>query len=208
MRLNNLCIATALLFAAEMSPLQAGEPLDLNSFMTPSPTYYQPRVRDYPPALRFQPVSSGQSVQNPWSRSVVDAGISKGIIIIDASSHWLYLGLGNNKAIRYGVGVGREGMKWQGTEVVSAKREWPSWTPPADMLERQPYLPRFMAGGPENPLGARALYLGSSLYRIHGTNDPTTIGKDVSSGCIRLTNEDVIDLYDRVPVGTQVYVMR
>jgi lipoprotein-anchoring transpeptidase ErfK/SrfK len=110
--------------------------------------------------------------------------------------------------LRYGIGVGRDGMTWAGTTRVSAKREWPGWTPPAEMHRRQPGLPRYMPGGPENPLGARALYLGSSLYRIHGSNEPETIGQAVSSGCFRLTNEDVIDLYNRVPVGATVIVQR
>ena len=114
---------------------------------------------------------------------------------------------GSGRAIRYGVGVGREGFTWSGVQTISRKAEWPDWHPPAEMIARQPYLPRFMAGGPGNPLGARAMYLGSSEYRIHGTNDPTTIGKFVSSGCIRLTNEDVSDLFSRVAVGTKVVVL-
>ena len=115
--------------------------------------------------------------------------------------------LGQGRAIRYGVGVGREGFTWAGVQTISRKAEWPDWHPPAQMIARQPYLPRFMAGGPGNPLGARAMYLGSSEYRIHGTNDPSTIGKFVSSGCIRLTNEDVADLFSRVNVGTRVVVL-
>ena len=115
--------------------------------------------------------------------------------------------LGQGQAIRYGVGVGREGFTWSGVQTVSRKAEWPDWHPPAEMIARQPYLPRFMAGGPGNPLGARAMYLGNSVYRIHGTNDPSTIGKFVSSGCIRLTNEDVADLFSRVNVGTKVVVL-
>jgi len=115
--------------------------------------------------------------------------------------------LGNGQAMRYGIGVGREGFTWAGEERVSRMAEWPDWHPPADMIERQPYLPRFMAGGPGNPLGARALYLGKSLYRIHGTNQPSTIGQFVSSGCIRLLNEDIEDLYGRVNVGTRVVVL-
>ncbi len=130
-----------------------------------------------------------------------------GTIIIDTPNTYLYYVLGNGRAMRYGIGVGRQGFTWSGTQTVSRKAEWPAWTPPADMLARQPYLPRHMAGGPGNPLGARAMYLGSSIYRIHGTNDPTTIGGRVSSGCIRLTNEDVSDLYARVNVGTKVIVL-
>ncbi len=130
-----------------------------------------------------------------------------GTIIIDTGNTALYYVLGQGRAIRYGVGVGREGFTWSGVQTVSRKAEWPDWRPPAQMIARQPYLPRFMAGGPGNPLGARALYLGTSHYRIHGTNDPSTIGKFVSSGCIRLTNEDVTDLFSRVNVGTKVVVL-
>ena len=130
-----------------------------------------------------------------------------GTVIIDTGNTALYYVLGQNRAIRYGVGVGREGFTWAGTQTITRKAEWPDWHPPAQMIARQPYLPRFMAGGPGNPLGARAMYLGSSEYRIHGTNDPSTIGKFVSSGCIRLTNEDVADLFSRVEVGTRVVVL-
>ncbi len=130
-----------------------------------------------------------------------------GTIIIDTPNTYLYLVLGNGKALRYGVGVGREGFTWTGAEKVTKMAEWPDWHPPEEMIERQPYLPRFMAGGPGNPLGARALYLGKTIYRIHGTNQPSTIGTFVSSGCIRLTNDDVADLYTRVKVGTRVVVL-
>jgi lipoprotein-anchoring transpeptidase ErfK/SrfK len=130
-----------------------------------------------------------------------------GTVIIDTGNTALYYVLGQGRAIRYGVGVGREGFTWSGVQTISRKAEWPDWHPPAEMIARQPYLPRFMAGGPGNPLGARAMYLGSSVYRIHGTNDPSTIGKFVSSGCIRLTNEDVADLFSRVDVGTKVVVL-
>ena len=130
-----------------------------------------------------------------------------GTIIIDTAHTCLYFVLGNGKAVRYGVGVGREGFTWSGAEKVTRMAEWPDWNPPEQMIERQPYLPRFMAGGEGNPLGARALYLGNTLYRIHGTNQPSTIGTFVSSGCIRLTNEDIVDLYGRVQVGTRVVVL-
>jgi lipoprotein-anchoring transpeptidase ErfK/SrfK len=130
-----------------------------------------------------------------------------GTLVIDTQHTFLYLVLGNGQAMRYGIGVGREGFTWAGAERVSKMSEWPDWHPPAEMIERQPYLPRFMAGGEGNPLGARALYLGKTLYRIHGTNQPSTIGKYVSSGCIRLTNEDIQDLYSRVQVGTRVVVL-
>jgi lipoprotein-anchoring transpeptidase ErfK/SrfK len=128
-------------------------------------------------------------------------------VVIDIEHTYLYFVLGNGKAIRYGIGVGREGFKWSGTEVVTRKAEWPDWTPPQEMIARQPYLPRWMAGGESNPLGARAIYLGNTMYRIHGTNMPETIGHDVSSGCIRLLNDDVIDLYSRVNIGTKIVVL-
>jgi lipoprotein-anchoring transpeptidase ErfK/SrfK len=144
-----------------------------------------------------------------FKRQVVDYRTNEmpGTIVIDTPNTYLYLVLPNGRALRYGIGVGREGFTWSGTQNVSKKAEWPDWTPPAEMIERQPYLPRFMAGGPGNPLGARAMYLGGSVYRIHGTNDPSTIGHRVSSGCIRLTNEDVSDLYNRVNVGSKVVVL-
>ncbi|MGQ0683075.1 L,D-transpeptidase [Bradyrhizobium sp.] len=127
------------------------------------------------------------------------------IIVVTAERH-LYLVQGNGRAIRYGIGVGREGFQWQGLVNITRKAEWPDWTPPPEMIARQPYLPRFMAGGPGNPLGARAMYLGTTVYRIHGTNRPDTIGTAVSSGCFRLVNADVADLYERVPVGTKVVI--
>ncbi len=129
-----------------------------------------------------------------------------GTIIIHTNERYLYLVMGNSRAMRYGVGVGRDGFTWQGLHKISRKAEWPDWRPPPEMIERQPYLPRFMAGGPGNPLGARALYIGSTVYRIHGTNQPHTIGHAVSSGCFRLVNNDIVDLFDRVPVGTRVIV--
>ena len=129
-----------------------------------------------------------------------------GTVIVQTSERFLYVVQGNGRAIRYAIGVGRDGFQWQGLLKISRKAEWPDWTPPPEMIERQPYLPRFMAGGPGNPLGARALYLGATVYRIHGTNRPDTIGTAVSSGCFRLVNADVTDLYERVPVGTKVVV--
>ena len=130
-----------------------------------------------------------------------------GTIIVDTPNTYLYYVLGGGKAVRYGIGVGREGFTWSGVRTVERKAEWPDWVPPAEMIARQPYLPRFMAGGPGNPLGARAMYIGGTVYRIHGTNAPSTIGKKVSSGCIRMLNEDVTDLYSRVNVGTKVVVL-
>ena len=130
-----------------------------------------------------------------------------GTIVIHTDERFLYLVQGNGRAIRYGIGVGRDGFQWQGLLKISRKQEWPDWRPPPEMIKRQPYLPRFMAGGPGNPMGARALYLGETVYRIHGTNQPSTIGTFVSSGCIRLTNEDIADLYTRIQVGTRVVVL-
>jgi lipoprotein-anchoring transpeptidase ErfK/SrfK len=129
-----------------------------------------------------------------------------GTIIVHTAERHLYLIQGNGRALRYGIGVGRDGFQWQGLVNITRKAEWPDWTPPPEMIARQPYLPRFMAGGPGNPLGARAMYLGTTVYRIHGTNRPDTIGTAVSSGCFRLVNSDVADLYERVPVGTKVII--
>jgi lipoprotein-anchoring transpeptidase ErfK/SrfK len=144
-----------------------------------------------------------------YRRQVIayEGGEKPGTIIIDTPRRFLYLVQEGGRAVRYGIGVGRPGFTWAGVKEVSAKREWPDWTPPAEMLRRRPDLPHHMAGGPENPLGARALYLGSSLYRIHGSNEPWTIGTAVSSGCIRMRNEDVVDLYERVQIGTKVVVI-
>jgi lipoprotein-anchoring transpeptidase ErfK/SrfK len=142
-------------------------------------------------------------------RQVVDypTGEPGGTVIVDTPNAYLYFVLGGGRAIRYGIGVGREGFTWSGTKTIERKTEWPDWYPPAEMLQRQPYLPRFMAGGPGNPLGARAMYLGGTMYRIHGTNKPSSIGTRVSSGCIRMLNADVIDLYGRTRVGTKVVVL-
>ena len=138
----------------------------------------------------------------------IDPKYAPGTIVISTSERRLYYVTARGQAIRYGIGVGRQGFQWSGVKTVSAKKEWPSWTPPSQMLKRRPDLPRYMPGGIDNPLGARAMYLGSSLYRIHGSNEPETIGQAVSSGCFRMTNEDVVDLYNRVRVGTTVYVLR
>src|SRR6266851_4583627 len=144
-----------------------------------------------------------------FKRQIVDYRTNEapGTIVIDTPNTYLYLVLGNGRAMRYGIGVGREGFTWAGREKISRMSEWPDWHPPKEMIERQPYLPRFMAGGESNPLGARALYLGNTLYRIHGTNQPSTIGSFVSSGCIRLANADIEDLYGRVTMGTKVVVL-
>jgi lipoprotein-anchoring transpeptidase ErfK/SrfK len=162
-----------------------------------------------PAAAAPDPQSVARSVDPMYQRQQVDYdGAQKpGTIIIDTANKFLYLVEKDRKAMRYGIGVGRQGFTWSGIEQISRKAEWPDWTPPADMLARRPDLPTHMEGGPQNPLGARALYLGASLYRIHGTNEPNTIGTNVSSGCIRMMNQDVEDLYDRVGVGTKVVVM-
>jgi lipoprotein-anchoring transpeptidase ErfK/SrfK len=170
-----------------------------------------PAMPQYEPPVAVMPREPDADTAEPFrfKRQIVDyrTAESAGTVIIDTAHTYLYFVLGNGKAIRYGIGVGREGFTWSGTQTVSRKAEWPDWTPPAEMLQRQPYLPRFMAGGPQNPLGARAMYLGGTVYRIHGTNAPATIGGRVSSGCIRMVNEDVVDLYSRVTVGTKVIVL-
>jgi len=150
----------------------------------------------------------GYSGSGPIPRTTVsfDGRYAPGTIYINTAERRLYLVLGNGEALRYGIGVGRDGFRWSGVHRVSAKKEWPSWTPPAQMRARRPDLPRYMEGGIQNPLGARAMYLGSTLYRIHGSNEPETIGQAVSSGCFRMTNEDVTDLYNRVSVGATVIV--
>ncbi len=165
--------------------------------MDPQGIYRQEAVE---PSQRFDPKYNKQMVDYHGKESA-------GTIVIDTPNKFLYLVQGDGKALRYGVGVGRPGFTWAGVKTISAKKEWPAWTPPPEMLARRPDLPRHMEGGPENPLGARAMYLGTSLYRIHGSNEPWTIGTNVSSGCIRMRNEDVIDLYGRVGVGTKVVVI-
>ena len=168
---------------------------------------FQPQPQPQPTHLGAE---SRVLEQGAIPREVVrfDRGYAPGTIVVATSERRLYLVLPGGQAIRYGVGVGRPGFEWAGTQKITRKAEWPAWTPPAEMLKRRPDLPRYMEGGEDNPLGARALYLGSSLYRIHGSNEPNTIGQAVSSGCIRMTNEDVADLYDRVPVGATVVVLR
>jgi lipoprotein-anchoring transpeptidase ErfK/SrfK len=170
--------------------------------------YYQDRDRDAGPFSRL--FGSGYQRSSPIQRTMVSfpTHYRPGNIVIDTSARRLYLVTAPGEALSYGIGVGRDGFRWSGTHYISAKREWPDWTPPSDMLRRRPDLPRHMVGGIENPLGARALYLGSTLYRIHGSNEPETIGQAVSSGCFRMTNEDVVDLYERVGVGAKVVVLR
>ncbi|MCZ7643311.1 MAG: L,D-transpeptidase [Pseudorhodoplanes sp.] len=156
----------------------------------------------------YVPSADEEELDPRWQKTVVFYRSSEapGTVIVHTSERYLYVVQPGGRALRYGIGVGREGFQWQGLLKITRKQEWPDWTPPPEMIERQPYLPRFMAGGPGNPMGARALYLGTTVYRIHGTNQPQTIGTAVSSGCFRLTNPDVSDLYERIPVGTKVIV--
>jgi lipoprotein-anchoring transpeptidase ErfK/SrfK len=181
-------------------------PLSLFPFIMTPPVQAAPPVQAQP-----QVDEDGVAIELParLRRQVVNYATREapGTIIIDTPNTYLYLVMGNGQAMRYGIGVGRDGFTWSGTQSITKKAEWPDWTPPPEMIARQPYLPRQMAGGPGNPLGARAMYLGGTIYRIHGTNAPGTIGTRVSSGCIRLTNEDVADLYSRVNVGTRVVVL-
>ncbi len=168
-----------------------------------SPAFAAPQQRQQPPSAYYD-----RQIDPAFLPRIVDYRTSeaKGTIVIDTEARYLYLVLGDGKAKRYGIGVGRPGFEWAGTHYITRKAEWPGWTPPKEMRQRVANLPVHMAGGINNPLGARALYIGSTLYRIHGSNEPWTIGHAVSSGCIRLRNEDVIDLYNRVPVGTKVVV--
>ncbi|HTJ02290.1 MAG TPA: L,D-transpeptidase [Methylovirgula sp.] len=182
------------------------------------PVYASPSHARDMTALATGPAAAGAVAPDPRAQRTIDpmymrqevdytGGQKPGTIVIDTPHKFLYLVEKDGKAMRYGIGVGRPGFMWSGVKTITRKAEWPDWTPPSDMLKRRPDLPTHMAGGPENPLGARAMYLGSSLYRIHGTNEPYTIGTNVSSGCIRLMNQDVEDLYNRVKVGTKVVVM-
>ena len=156
----------------------------------------------------YTPSAEEENLVGPFERQIVFFRTTEapGTIVVHTADRFLYLVQPNNRAIRYGIGVGRDGFQWAGIKSIVRKQEWPDWRPPPEMIQRQPYLPRFMAGGPGNPMGARALYIGGTVYRIHGTNQPQTIGHAVSSGCFRLVNGDVVDLYGRVPVGTKIVV--
>ena len=208
-RIASLAIAGALLSAP--ATLSSAASAQIIGYASPLQSSLPSNTAMLAPPAASSDQSAGSASVAPerLRRAIVafDTREAPGTIIIDTGNTALYYVLGQGRAIRYGVGVGREGFTWSGVQTISAKAEWPDWHPPAQMISRQPYLPRFMAGGPGNPLGARAMYLGSSEYRIHGTNDPSTIGKFVSSGCIRLTNEDVTDLFGRVDVGTKVVVL-
>jgi lipoprotein-anchoring transpeptidase ErfK/SrfK len=192
--------------AIALSGPAAASPLPLFPFILPPPMQSAA-----PPVQAAPSEDDSAAVEMParLKRQIVSYATREapGTVIIDTPNTYLYYVLGGGQAIRYGIGVGRDGFTWSGVQAVTRKAEWPDWTPPPEMIARQPYLPRHMAGGPGNPLGARAMYLGGTVYRIHGTNAPETIGTHVSSGCIRLTNEDVADLYSRVNVGTRVIVL-
>ena len=199
---NTLVFASALLLASSFATAASAQSLG-----------YAPQDQS---AFPQGYVSGGAAVESEDSvlperlrRQVVnfETREAPGTIIIDTGNTALYLVLGGGRAMRYGVGVGRQGFTWAGTQTISRKAEWPDWYPPSEMIARQPYLPRFVAGGPGNPLGARAMYIGGTEYRIHGTNDPSSIGKHISSGCIRMTNDNVIDLYNRVSIGAKVIVL-
>jgi lipoprotein-anchoring transpeptidase ErfK/SrfK len=216
-------------YAAAAPPVQPPPPSTGRGFLESifgGPTIpahaYSPAQPEYQPAppppvvnqqQAYAPSSQGNMASYPidpkYDRQVVDYRSSEapGTIVIDTPNKFLYLVEGGGKALRYGIGVGRPGFTWAGVKTISAKREWPDWRPPDDMLQRRPDLPRYMPGGIDNPLGARAMYLGSTLYRIHGSNEPWTIGTNVSSGCIRMRNDDVSDLYNRVKIGTKVVVI-
>jgi lipoprotein-anchoring transpeptidase ErfK/SrfK len=193
--------------AVALSGAAAAAPLQLFPFIEAPPAQWAP-----PPVVQSAPSEDqGVTTELParLKRQIVSYATREapGTIVIDTPNTYLYFVMGGGQAIRYGIGVGRDGFTWSGVQSISKKAEWPDWTPPPEMIARQPYLPRQMAGGPGNPLGARAMYLGGTVYRIHGTNAPQTIGTHVSSGCIRLTNQDVTDLYSRVTVGTKVVVL-
>ena len=198
---RSTAIALGAIVTLTFSHSAGADPLPLYQLAMAWPAQTAPRLQTAP--------SHDGVVAERLKRQLVNYATREapGTIIIDTPNTYLYLVLGHGQAVRYGIGVGRDGFTWSGVQSITKKSEWPDWTPPAEMIARQPYLPRYMAGGPGNPLGARAMYLGGTIYRIHGTNAPGTIGTRVSSGCIRLTNDDVADLYSRVNVGTKVVVL-
>jgi lipoprotein-anchoring transpeptidase ErfK/SrfK len=210
--MKRVLIALAGLLGATAADAQSYYPYPQSSL------YSSPSYRSAYSAYSQDPLSQDQgsygqdyrpqATPEPRQLVTIDERYKAGTILISTAERRLYYVLGRGEAIQYAVGVGRPGFEWGGTLPITRKREWPDWRPPAEMLQRRPDLPRYMAGGPDNPLGARAMYLGGSLYRIHGSNEPETIGQAVSSGCIRMTNDDVMDLYDRVKVGTKVVVLR
>jgi len=191
------CLAMALvLVGTAVAAAQSGRTINVRETM---------QIEEQPGR---EPTSEDENLPAIYRRQVVFFRTTEapGTIVIHTADRFLYVVQGNNHAIRYGIGVGRDGFQWEGLLRITRKSEWPDWTPPPEMIQRQPYLPRWMAGGPGNPLGARALYLGNTVYRIHGTNLPQTIGQSISSGCFRLANSEIIDLYERIPIGTKVIV--
>jgi lipoprotein-anchoring transpeptidase ErfK/SrfK len=210
--LAGTCIIASVGFAAsaQAQPLSfaSAQTAPLSIFEEAMPLRIAPQQEAVPQEQTEQQATDAALPENLRRQVVNYSGReAPGTIVIDTPNTYLYYVLGNGKAVRYGIGVGREGFTWSGVRTVGRKAEWPDWTPPQEMIQRQPYLPRWMAGGPGNPLGARAMYLAGTMYRIHGTNSPSSIGQHVSSGCIRMLNEDVIDLYRRVDVGTKVVVL-
>jgi len=188
---------------------RAQAPVQRISAPIAAPPAIKPASAAHSVAIAVPALAQGAGAAATFARQEVayEGPHEAGVVVVDTPNRFLFLVLGNGRALRYGVGVGRPGFEWAGVKSVTRKAEWPDWTPPPEMLKRRPELPRHMAGGENNPLGARALYLGSSLYRIHGTNEPDTIGHNVSSGCIRMMNADVMDLYERVKLGTKVVVI-
>ena len=186
------------IFAPLLAPLAA------------APQYHQPPQYPVSSRIEYEEEAASPAQSAAPTRQIVSYGGNQpaGTIVVNTAQRKLFYVLGGGRAVQYAVGVGREGFQWAGTQKITNKQEWPDWRPPEEMIKRRPDLPRYMAGGPHNPLGARALYLGGSLYRIHGSNEPDTIGQAVSSGCIRMLNEDVVDLYNRTKIGTQVVVLR
>jgi lipoprotein-anchoring transpeptidase ErfK/SrfK len=184
-------------------------PASVFSPFAPQQAYAYAPAQQPHESIVAEPPESAAAVPDHLRRQVVNYPTREapGTIVVDTPNTYLYYVLGGGKAVRYGIGVGREGFTWSGVRSIERKAEWPDWVPPPEMIQRQPYLPRFMAGGEGNPLGARAMYIGGTVYRIHGTNAPSTIGQNVSSGCIRMLNSDVTDLYERVKVGTKVVVL-
>jgi lipoprotein-anchoring transpeptidase ErfK/SrfK len=211
-RLTQAALAAAALtaFSTPASAMNADNRAPFFLFSLFSQPQQQVQPQTAPQRYAYAADPSRQELFGHTSRETVTytGSHAPGTVVISTSERRLYYVLAGGKALRYAVGVGREGFQWSGVEKISNKQEWPDWRPPEDMLRRRPDLPRYMAGGPGNPLGARALYLGASIYRIHGSNEPETIGRAVSSGCIRMHNDDVVDLYNRVKVGTQVVVLR
>ena len=215
MRRIALAAAVAVVAATGSANAATGQHLGLPfpPFFLPMPQATAPAAAPQLPEQRLayapaQPEQQQATAQSNREIVMFSGNYAPGTIVISTAERRLYYVLAGGKAVRYAVGVGREGFQWSGTEKITSKQEWPDWRPPADMIKRRPDLPRYMAGGEGNPLGARALYLGASIYRIHGSNEPETIGQAVSSGCIRMLNADVVDLYERVKVGTQVVVLR